>query len=1072
MKRLLKKIINSILIIIFLTLYISNVCAIEPEEINEEQFEFKTISEIKQQMIDKENKKMFMLITEEDFEQLSEDLFECLNSQEDNKLKRGYNSLVKEHKSIIENDVPKVAFDKPSSDYNRDEKDDIGEESKKRYTVVFKNDMPEVLFLYKINKSWSQQENDEFFVKATKYKNWIKKQVLAVCDADEEIGDFGGWLYGSYLNLGEVAYGISLAYNWMYDDLTEQERKIIEESIIKYSIKVFNEKDFNNYFTAEHSSTNTNRNQVINSGIALNALVLLNSGYQLDNKLDENADKIDNIFYIKDKDGNYIKENDEDVEINLNDSILNDMVDEENLVLDFNDLLYAIIGKSINLQAKFFLNRLEGGGYPEGPSYYRYGMSFTNYFLSSLYNLSKTDFGVMNIKALYDSLLYPVYLESSSNKVFNYGDVSEESSNINSVSNTRMIWMANYYISKGEEEKLENAYLLYNLEARYTWGLYNMIWYKNEYGENAEEYNAYERDYLFNNISVAVINKSFERQTNDIYIATKAGKVQRSHGDLDLGSFVLDALGERWIDDFGMESYTALNIGNTRYGRWNYYKKRAEGHSTIVINPVTKEAYSDELNFYYMPADQYIYAETSIEEFIKNDEYSYVTMDLSDAYNRYNKNKQTESPAYDAKVERTIGVYENRSIAKLTDVFKLDKERNIYSFLNIANDVVSIDIAEDGKSAVLSKENGKKLKVELICSKPAEFKKMSKKPLSDFLNGINDYDEENYSFNENLTDIDKEKLYINLYAKNAVVEVKIIPVYINQVDVSYEDVIQNNIHYVDVTITANEKMKEVDGWNLSEDKKTLTKRYTANTKEEIKIYDMAGNETVKKVEINNIDHGGLNGIEIKKAKTRYIEGQSFDKDKLEVEVMYNDGTSQIINSRNLNLDIIDGENLAVGKEIVTISYTENEETKVVNQNIEVLGIYNINYELDGGTNSVDNPKTYTIEDEIELKSAEKEGYIFDGWYEDAEFTEEKITNIKNRTGNITLYAKWIIKGDINKDNNINVTDLLLLKRHLIAGTKENWKLTGDMLKIADLNNDNKVNITDLLLLKRIILNKD
>ena len=93
-----------------------------------------------------------------------------------------------------------------------------------------------------------------------------------------------------------------------------------------------------------------------------------------------------------------------------------------------------------------------------------------------------------------------------------------------------------------------------------------------------------------------------------------------------------------------------------------------------------------------MPADQYIYAETSIEEFIKNDESSYVTMDLSDAYNRYNKNKQTESPAYDAKVERTIGVYENRSIAKLTDVFKLDKERNIYSFLNIAKDVVSIDI--------------------------------------------------------------------------------------------------------------------------------------------------------------------------------------------------------------------------------------------------------------------------------------------------------------------------------------------------------------------------------------------
>ena len=60
MKRLLKKIINSILITIFLTFYISNVCAIELDEINEKQFEYKTISEIKQQIVDKENKKKIM----------------------------------------------------------------------------------------------------------------------------------------------------------------------------------------------------------------------------------------------------------------------------------------------------------------------------------------------------------------------------------------------------------------------------------------------------------------------------------------------------------------------------------------------------------------------------------------------------------------------------------------------------------------------------------------------------------------------------------------------------------------------------------------------------------------------------------------------------------------------------------------------------------------------------------------------------------------------------------------------------------------------------------------------------
>lgn len=1076
----LKKIITSIgsiLIIIMVIISVSNIYAIASEGSNEEEFEFKKIDEVKhaieQSMIDNndKNKKMFILTTEDNFERVSDEIFECINSQENSKLKKGYNSLEKTYKSILESENPQVSFYKPNSDYNRDDKDNTNQ-SKKRYTVVFKNEIPDVLFLYKINKSWSQQENDEFSIKADKYKNWIKKQVLAVCDEDEEIGDFGGWTYGSYLNLAEVAYGVSLTYNWMYDDLTDQERESIEKSIIKYSIEVFNEKGYNDYFTAEHSSINTNRNQVINSSIGLNALILLNCDYELENKLDEEENIIDNIFFIKDKNGNYIKQNEENIEINLKESILNDMIDEDNLVTDFNDFLYAIIGKTINLQARFFIDRLEGGGYPEGIGYYRYGMSFTNYYLSSLYNLLETDFGIMNIKGLYDSLLYPVYLESNSDKIFNYGDVSEESSKITSVSNTRMIWMANYYISKGEEEKLENAYLLYNLEGKYNWGMYNMIWYNDDYANEAEEHNVnYGRDYLFKNISVASINKSFEEQSNDIYIGTKAGRVQRSHGDLDLGSFVLDALGERWIEDFGSESYTAATMNNTRYGRWNYYKKRAEGHSTLVINPVTAESYSDEFNFYFLGADQYIYAETSIKEFVNNDESSYITMDLSDAYNRYNKNKQTENPSYVVKVERTIGVYENRNIAKLTDVLRLDKERNIYSFLNVSNDVSSIDIAEDGKSAVLTKENGKKLKIELNSSKPAVLKTMKKKPLSDFLNGINDYGE-GYEFNENLTDIDKEKLYVNVYAKNAIIEIKFLPVYIDQVEISYDDVIQDNTHYVDVTIEANDKMKEIDGWILSEDKKTLTKRYAANTKEEIKIYDMAGNETVKTIEINNIDHGGINGIEIKNAKTKYIEGQSFDNSELEVEVKYNDGTSQIINSRNLNLKVLDGENLVAGKESVTISYAENDESIIIEQEIEVLKLYSIYYELNGGVNNEENPSTYTVEDEIELKQAEKQGYEFGGWYENADFTGEKVTKIKNRTGNVTLYAKWLKRGDIDKDGKTNITDLLLLKRHIISGTRENWKLTGDKLNSADLNNDGKINITDLLLLKRIILNSN
>ena len=65
--------------------------------------------------------------------------------------------------------------------------------------------------------------------------------------------------------------------------------------------------------------------------------------------------------------------------------------------------------------------------------------------------------------------------------------------------------------------------------------------------------------------------------------------------------------------------------------------------------------------------------------------------------------------------------------------------------------------------------------------------------------------------------------------------------------------------------------------------------------------------------------------------------------------------------------------------------------------------YTITYNLDGGTNTSENPATYTIEDEITLKDAEKTGSTFSGWFNE----NTKVTKIaKGTTGDLTLTAKW------------------------------------------------------------------
>ncbi|HJJ05627.1 MAG TPA: InlB B-repeat-containing protein [Clostridiaceae bacterium] len=99
-----------------------------------------------------------------------------------------------------------------------------------------------------------------------------------------------------------------------------------------------------------------------------------------------------------------------------------------------------------------------------------------------------------------------------------------------------------------------------------------------------------------------------------------------------------------------------------------------------------------------------------------------------------------------------------------------------------------------------------------------------------------------------------------------------------------------------------------------------------------------------------------------------------------------------------------------------LSEQTNKDTKITmpagnvtltaNANKTLL-TYNITYNLNEGTNNSQNPNTYTVEDTITLKEATKTGYTFAGWYEKADFSGTKTVGIANRTGNITLYAKWI-----------------------------------------------------------------
>ena len=71
--------------------------------------------------------------------------------------------------------------------------------------------------------------------------------------------------------------------------------------------------------------------------------------------------------------------------------------------------------------------------------------------------------------------------------------------------------------------------------------------------------------------------------------------------------------------------------------------------------------------------------------------------------------------------------------------------------------------------------------------------------------------------------------------------------------------------------------------------------------------------------------------------------------------------------------------------------------------------YAIEWHLNGGTQNPSNTDTYTAEDGLTLAAPTREGYVFNGWYAEADLSGEKVTSIpKGSTQKKAFYAGWII----------------------------------------------------------------
>ena len=100
-----------------------------------------------------------------------------------------------------------------------------------------------------------------------------------------------------------------------------------------------------------------------------------------------------------------------------------------------------------------------------------------------------------------------------------------------------------------------------------------------------------ENFFIGNGATPVCMMRSSWADPNAIYVGVKLGSPSENHAHMDVGSFVVDAMGERWASDLGMVNYEILDeqkLGIWSYhqkaGRWKVYIYNNFAHNTLTFN--------------------------------------------------------------------------------------------------------------------------------------------------------------------------------------------------------------------------------------------------------------------------------------------------------------------------------------------------------------------------------------------------------------------------------------------------------------------------------------------------------
>ena len=322
------------------------------------------------------------------------------------------------------------------------------------------------------------------------------------------------------------------------------------------------------------------------------------------------------------------------------------------------------------------------GAWHEGPGYWGLSTQMSVAAISALKTSLGTDFGLSKIDGFSKTGYFPAATTGPFLQIFNYADSGGAA-----IGGSQLFWLAKEFNQPGVEQYWKNN--IKNPTA------FDLIWYDAKLA-NTPETTAPLGVYYRGTELVSM--RSSWTDNNAWYIGLKGGDNLVSHGHFDLGSFVFDAYGKRFVSDVGADNYSAPGYMSAL--RYTFYRTRAEGHNTLVINPNSDD-------------DQVSDATAKVIKFNTTGKTTYAVMDLTKAY----------APSTTSTLRGMALV--NGNILVINDEIKVKDKSELYWFMHTS---AKIKVAADGKTAQMTID-GKSVVAEIVYPAIAKFTVMDAVPL-------------------------------------------------------------------------------------------------------------------------------------------------------------------------------------------------------------------------------------------------------------------------------------------------------------------------------------------------------